>query len=60
MMPSDYNHGLGPLDYRSSSPGQSIRLSMPILGPALIKAGWGVNLIAGTNNVWLNEDLIIF
>ncbi|MCD6586314.1 MAG: DUF3187 family protein [Desulfobacteraceae bacterium] len=60
MMPSDYNHGLGPLDYRSSSPGKSIRLSMPILGPALIKPGWGINMIAGTNNVWLNEDEYLF
>jgi len=60
IMPPDYNHGLGPLDYRSSSPGQSIRLSMLILGPASIKPGWGVKLIAGTNNVWLNENDYLF
>jgi len=60
IMPPDYNHGLGPLDYRSSSPGKSIRLSMPILGPAMIKPGWGINMIAGTNNVWLNENDYLF
>jgi uncharacterized protein DUF3187 len=59
-MPYDYNHGMGPLDIRSSSPGQSLRLSMPVLGPAMINPGWGVNLIAGTNNVWLNENGYLF
>ena len=60
MMSPDYNHGLGPLDFRSSSPGQSIRLNMPLLWPAMISPGWGVNMIAGINNVWLNEDEFLF
>jgi len=55
----DFNHGLGPLDFRSSSPGQSLRLSMPILMPASVKPGLRVDIITSTSNVWLNENQYI-
>jgi len=58
-VPYNYNHGLGPLDFRSSSPGQSIRLIMPILMPASVKPGLGINIVTSTSNVWLNENQYI-
>jgi hypothetical protein len=59
-IPYDYNYGLGPLNLRSSSTGQSLRLSLPSIVPGTIRPGWGVRVNASTSNVWLNEQDYLF
>jgi hypothetical protein len=52
----DFNYGLGPLDIRSNSPGQSLRLTLPNIVPGTIRPGWDLNVAATTSNVWLTEE----
>ena len=55
-IPYDYNYGTGPLNIRQTSPGQSVRLTLPNVVPGTIRPGWAFNLGASTANVWLNEE----
>ena len=52
----DYNYGSGPMDVRTNSPGQSLRLTLPNIVPGTIRPGWGVSVAATTSNVWLTEE----
>jgi len=52
----DYNYGQGPMDVRTNSPGQSLRLTLPNIVPGTIRPGWGLNVAATTSNVWLTEE----
>ena len=51
----DYNLGLGSLSLRTTSPGQSLRFTLPGIIPGQIKPGWGFQMGTSTSNVWLNE-----
>jgi len=51
----DYNLGLGPLSLSTTSPGQSLRFTLPSIIPGQIKPGWGFRINTSTSNVWLNE-----
>lgn len=52
----DYNYGLGPVNFRTNSPGQSLRLVLPNIVPGTIRPGWGFNIALSTSNVWLTEE----
>ncbi|MFZ5571087.1 MAG: DUF3187 family protein [Thermodesulfobacteriota bacterium] len=49
------NIGLGPMDLRSSSPGQSLRFAMVSVLPGSITPGWSLRLGGSTSNLWINE-----
>ena len=51
----DYNHGLGKLSFRSQSPAQSLRLTLPMIIPGDIKPGWETHISLTWTNVWANE-----
>jgi len=55
----DYNLGLGPLSLRSTSPGQSLRLTLPGIVPGQVKPGWCFQIGISTSNVWLNNPEIL-
>ncbi len=50
-----YNHGMGILNIRSQSIGQSFRLTIPMLIPGDIKKGWASYASLTWTNVWAQE-----
>ncbi|MBW1855523.1 MAG: DUF3187 family protein, partial [Deltaproteobacteria bacterium] len=53
---SNYNFGRGAFQYRSQSPGQSLRFTMLDILPGPINAGWRTSTGATWTNTWADND----